>query len=170
METLRRFYHHNAWANRRVFAIARAQHATLLAEAAQGTTGSIEATLKHLVGVEAVYFAMIQGQDLRTLEQRDAFYAHDLDWFRTAVDTLGERYQELLAHIDAGTLERALVVPWLKARLTVHDGLMQVLVHSAQHRAQVFSALGARGYPVPDLDYVEMLVEVEGTIEDNQPG
>jgi hypothetical protein len=38
--------------------------------------------------------------------------------------------------------------------LTKHDGLLQVLSHSAQHRAQVFSVLGQRGIDVPDLDYV----------------
>jgi uncharacterized damage-inducible protein DinB len=43
--------------------------------------------------------------------------------------------------------------------MTVHDGLIQVVGHSAQHRAQVLSVLGQHGVEVPDLDYVLMLRE-----------
>ncbi|MGH2457769.1 MAG: DinB family protein [Chloroflexota bacterium] len=55
-----------------------------------------------------------------------------------------------------------LSVPWIKAPLTARDGLLQVLTHSGQHRAQVFSVLGARGIDVPGLDYVMMLEETKG--------
>jgi hypothetical protein len=51
----------------------------------------------------------------------------------------------------------ALHVPWFDFVLTKRDGLLQVLSHSAQHRAQVFSALGERGVDVPGLDYVEYI-------------
>jgi uncharacterized damage-inducible protein DinB len=39
------------------------------------------------------------------------------------------------------------------------EGLIQVLTHSAQHRAQVLSTLGERGRQVPDMDYVVMRLE-----------
>jgi uncharacterized damage-inducible protein DinB len=35
-------------------------------------------------------------------------------------------------------------------------------MHSAHHRAQLLSWLGARGKTVPDLDYVLMLAEERG--------
>lgn len=39
------------------------------------------------------------------------------------------------------------------------DGLIQVISHSSQHRAQIRSVLGQHGVQVPDLDYVLMLRE-----------
>jgi uncharacterized damage-inducible protein DinB len=43
--------------------------------------------------------------------------------------------------------------------VTVRDGLLQVLSHSAQHRSQVLSWLSSQGVETPDLDYVLMLQE-----------
>ncbi len=50
--------------------------------------------------------------------------------------------------------DEPLHVPWFDFPLTRHDGFLQVVSHSAQHRAQVFSVLGERRQQVPDLDYV----------------
>jgi hypothetical protein len=50
----------------------------------------------------------------------------------------------------------------VKVPVTARDGLLQVLTHSSQHRAQVLSWLSAQGVPTPDLDYVVMLVQQRG--------
>ena len=85
---------------------------------------------------------------------REAYFAQDLSWFAGRSAWVGDEYQELLKNANEDFLTASLPVPWFDFALTKHDGLLQVLSHSAQHRAQVFSVLGERGIKVPDLDYV----------------
>jgi len=158
MSILADFYRYNAWANARVFAACAGQDAAALRQDAGGTLGSIEQTLKHLVGVEDVYLLMLQGQAPGQGEEREAYVAHDLAWFAQRTAQIGAGYQRLLAAQSEALLERALVVPWFDVPLTSRDGLLQVLSHSAQHRAQVLSTLGAQGVETPNIDYVFMVI------------
>ncbi|HKB47184.1 MAG TPA: DinB family protein [Ktedonobacterales bacterium] len=155
MRTLRDLYAYNAWANVRVFAACRDADGAQLAAAAPGTFGSIHETLTHMVGVENAYLHMLRGETpAAAMGPREEYYAHDLAWFAERSARLGEQYQELLASAAESFYDEPLHVPWFDFPLTRHDGLLQVLSHSAQHRAQVFSVLGERRQQVPDLDYV----------------
>lgn len=159
MQTLQQLFHYNTWANRRVFEVTATLEPSLLAQDARGTLGTIAGTLKHQIGVEDVYLTLIQGGELDAASSQEAYMAHDLAWFRTRAAELGAGYLTFLATADEVALERPLTVPWIATPLTVRDGLLQVVQHSAQHRAQVFSTLGDRGQEVPYLDYVVMLAE-----------
>lgn len=154
MRTLTDLYAYNAWANDQVFAVCRSVDQARLDENAPGTFGTISETLKHMAQVEMVYFLMLQDKPLPTGEARDEFFGHDLAWFAQTLARVGREYLELLANADDEYYSQPLHVPWFDFALTKHDGLLQVLSHSAQHRAQVFSVLGQRGVEVPDLDYV----------------
>lgn len=155
MRTLADLYAYNAWANDQVFAACREVAQSRLDDDAPGTFGSIAETLKHLAQVELVYLLMLRDQPLpATQEARDEFFAHDLAWFAATLARAGQGYLDLLASADDAFYDQPLHVPWFDFALTKHDGLLQVLSHSAQHRAQVFSVLGQRGIEVPDLDYV----------------
>ncbi|HEX6798333.1 MAG TPA: DinB family protein [Ktedonobacterales bacterium] len=155
MRTLSDLYAYNAWANEKVFAVCRDVDQARLDENAPGTFGSITETLKHMAQVEMVYFLMLRDQPLpASQEARDEFFAHDLTWFAETLAHVGQGYIALLANADDAYYGQPLHVPWFDFALTKHDGLLQVLSHSAQHRAQVFSVLGQRGVEVPDLDYV----------------
>ena len=81
----------------------------------------------------------------------------NLGWFAGASAQLAKEYTTILRGADSAFLDDELRVPWFDFRLTKHDGLLQVLSHSALHRAQVFSVLGQRGVEVPDLDYVDFV-------------
>jgi uncharacterized damage-inducible protein DinB len=152
--TLADLYAYNAWANAQVFALCRAVDQAQLDEQAPGTYGTLTETLKHLAQVEAVYALLLQDKPLASQEPRDQFFAHDLAWFTDLMVRVGWQYTELLANASDAFYEEPLGVPWFDFALTKHDGLLQVLSHSAHHRAQVFSVLGQRGIDVPDLDYV----------------
>ena len=154
VRALRDLYAYNAWANAQVFAACRDLDEARLQVPAPGTFDSIAATLSHLVGVEDAYLYMLRGESPERMGPRDAYHAHDLPWFAARAAQLGGEYDALLAGADAAFYGLALDVPWFDFSLTRHDGLLQVLSHSAQHRAQVFSVLGQRGHEVPDLDYV----------------
>jgi uncharacterized damage-inducible protein DinB len=150
-------YRYNAWANARVFeACATVDTGTLL-EDARGTLGTIDETLKHMVGVEDVYLAMIRGHAPASGGAREEYFAHDIAWFAERATKLGDGYLDLLSGEGDALLERPLTVPWFTFPLTARDGLLQVLSHSAQHRSQVLSTLGARGVKTPDIDYVFMV-------------
>ena len=158
MKTLLQLVRCNTWSNRCVFDLCDTVAPALLRETDQGSVGSIEETLKHLIGVEDSYLAMLRGEDLtRGFASREAYEAQELTWFRDRSTDLGEGYLALLADRDEAWLSSPLRVPWFDFPMTMRDGLLQALSHSAQHRAQVLSVLGAEGVPVPDVDYVIML-------------
>ena len=156
---IRRLYHHNAWANARVFEVCLGLPAALLDEEARGTSGTIARTLKHLVAVEDVYLAMLRAGGPEAVGSMEEYLAHDVAWFAGRSAELGEAYLAWLAACDRPALERDLQIPWFDFPVTGEEGLLQVLSHSSQHRAQVLSVLGARGISVPELDYVLMLAE-----------
>jgi uncharacterized damage-inducible protein DinB len=72
---------------------------------------------------------------------------------------MADGYDRTIAGADPGFLSGTVRFPWMTFEMTRHDALMQALMHSIHHRAQAFSALGARGFEVPDLDYPFMLRE-----------
>ena len=159
MRTLQLMFSHNDWANQRVWDVLSHLDGSVLGDDAKGTVGSIEQTVKHLVGVEEVYLQRIQGHDLSASGTQEEYFAHDLPWFRRRASTLGQSYAVFLAGADEQLLELPLVIPWIPVPLTVREGLIQVLTHSAQHRAQILSTLGERGQEVPYVDYVVMRTE-----------
>jgi uncharacterized damage-inducible protein DinB len=161
MDSLQALYAYNTWANARVFAVCGGLDQTQLEERAPGTFGSIEGTLKHLVSVEDAYARMLRDETPAGTGQREAYFAHDVAWFAERAAWLGGEYAQLLAGAQPTFYDEPLLVPWFDFRLTKDDGLLQVLSHSAQHRAQVFSVLGERGLEVPDLDYV-LFVQSKG--------
>lgn len=156
MRTLENLYAYNAWANAQVFAVCRVVDEQWLEEQAPGTYGTILDTLRHLVEVEDVYARMLSGGSMENVETRED---HDLGWLADWVARLGQQYAEMVAGAGESFYDEDLNVPWFDFHLTKHDGLLQVLSHSAQHRAQVLSMLGARGLKVPDLDYVLFVEE-----------
>lgn len=152
--TLQDLYAYNTWANEQVFDVCRGIDQAQMDAAAPGTVGSITQTLAHMMGVEAAYILMLRGEmDALSRMREEARSLTFRDWAQRAAQ-LGQEYGALLESADAAFLDQPLRVPWFDFALTKHDGLLQVLEHSAQHRAQVFSVLGERGVKVPDLDFV----------------
>ncbi len=154
VRTLRDLYAYNAWANAQVFGVCRDIDQAQMEAEAPGTFGTIAETLKHLVGVEDVYLLMLRTGSLDTAFSREEYFDHDLAWFAERSSQLGEKYAALLESAEPAFYDEPFKVPWFDFALTRHDGLLQVLSHSAQHRAQVLSVLGEREVKVPDVDFV----------------
>ena len=162
MQELIDLYRHNAWANERVFAVAQDAEARLLEADAPGTRGTVKGTLGHLARVEYLYLTMIEGKPRESVESPDDYAAHDLAWMRRHLHDIGEGFVRAIESATPETFARRLEIPVLNFPVTARDGLLQVLTHSSQHRAQVLSWLSAQGVPTPDLDYVLMLGEQRG--------
>ena len=163
MQELRALFDYNAWANGKVFGLTLDLDPGRVEARAPGTRDSVGGTLRHLARVEYAYLSMIEQRPPESIEPPEAYEAHDLAWFRAHMEDLGAAYQALVASMPAAQLDRALRIPWFDFPLTVRDGLLQVLSHSAQHRSQALSWLSAQGVPTPDLDYVLMVGERSAT-------
>ena len=159
MQELIDLYRHNAWANDRVFALAQDVDARLLEAEAPGTRGTVKGTLTHLARVEDLYLAMIEGKPRASVASYEDYEAHDLAWMRRHLQAIAEGFVHAIESATPETLARRLDLPVLRYPVTARDGLLQVLTHSSQHRAQVLSWLSAQGVATPDLDYVLMLDE-----------
>ena len=163
MQTLPRMARYNTWANQRVFDACAAIATEQLSEEAKGTYGTVGETLAHMVEVEEIYLLMLRGDDVSQVTNDDSHMTHDSAWFASRSRELGDGYRETLEEKDEAWLGETFIVPWFGFPLTRRDGLLQVWLHSAQHRAQVLSALGSHGIEVPDVDYIYMLsLEHEG--------
>jgi uncharacterized damage-inducible protein DinB len=162
MRTLLDLYAYNAWSNALVFATCRDTDRSRLEERAPGTFGTIESTLKHLVGVEDAYALMLRDISPEGRGSIDDYLKRDLSWFEQRSAELGEEYRTLLTNASDAFYDEPLTVPWFDFSLTKHDGLLQVATHSAQHRAQVLSTLGDRGISVPNLDFVVFVQDSRG--------
>lgn len=67
-----------------------------------------------------------------------------------------------LAYVDGlttGELERRLAIQWLEIEVTVREALLQVIVHSIEHRADVSTVLTRNGATAPALDLVFWIAE-----------
>jgi uncharacterized damage-inducible protein DinB len=162
MQELIDLYRHNVWANERVFALAETVEARLLEADAPGTRGTVKGTLAHLARVEYLYLTMIEGKPRESVESYEAYGAHDLAWMRRHLHASSEGFVRAIESATPEAFARRLDIPVLPFPVTARDGLLQVLTHSSQHRAQVLSWLSAQGVPTPDLDYVLMLGEQRG--------
>lgn len=82
MRTLLKLFEHNGWANGRTFDLCQQAANDLFTDAEKGTRGTLDETIKHMVGVEEVYLAMVQGEDVsQDLADRDQYFARDRSWF-----------------------------------------------------------------------------------------
>ena len=169
MDTLGEFFRYNHWANARVFKVCERADAALLEMDAGGTNGTVLSTLAHMVSVSEAFAAIIapvaagpgSAPDLLVTPGglAEGYFDHELSWYGEREAYLDAFFTGLVAGGDVQRLQTSVEVPWLGFEIPVQQALMQVLVHCGHHRSQVFSALGAQGVKVPDLDYIVMLAK-----------
>ena len=159
MQDLIDLYRHNAWANEQVFELVLEAEPRLQEAEAPGTRDTVKGTLAHLARVEYLYLTMIEGKPRSSVESYEAYAARGLGWMRQHLQQLNGRFIGFIDSASAANLARPLELPTFNFPITARDGLLQVLTHSSQHRAQVLSWLSAQGVATPDLDYVLMLRE-----------
>jgi uncharacterized damage-inducible protein DinB len=144
MDLVRGIIRHNSWATGRLIEHLHSLPPETLQLSAEGTYGSIGATLSHLVRAEGAYLARLTGET----PHPGPATQRDLADVGAEAGRLAHRWEELLkAGIDPATS-----VTTMRGTQTAGAIQAQAINHAAEHRAHVCTVLGAHGLQVPALD------------------
>ncbi|MFN8507634.1 MAG: DinB family protein [Dehalococcoidia bacterium] len=151
-------FRHSGWANRALLAACIEAGPERVAAASEGMYLPLETILRHAVRVETVYLGLLGG----TAHAEHDPETTDLSALVALQDAVTAGYGALIANLPEGGLERPVGIPWFDAGISTGDGFLQVLTHSAEHRADVAFALNRAGIETPHMDYVVWAVSERG--------
>ena len=145
-------FHHMEWADAAVWRAVR--------ETPPAASEEMRERLHHIHLVVPVWLDVCQGRAPRPRPLSDFETLDDLErWARPLYGQL----REYAAGLGEAQLDEVLELPWreeLAAKLgTVHptrrrDALMQLILHSQHHRAQITTRLRQLGRTPPVVDYI----------------
>jgi uncharacterized damage-inducible protein DinB len=140
MDVLTRLLAHNHWANARVLSAC-------VSAPADVTAPMIE-RLNHLARLERMVGAAIK-QEAWAWERAETIgdLAH-------LIDRTGRELEMASCGLDAGDLARTFQLGRFPSPLTCEEGLLHVVSHSGQHRAEVAWDLARAGVDTGNLDFV----------------
>lgn len=146
-------YRYNGWAHDQVMGVAEQLDPTQLRGPVEGMYGSILDTAAHMLGVEENFLLLVSGKEAKYPDKPDVRTIRH----RLAANSLG--FEDFVANLTSEDLTRRFVVPWFKREFTVEDGLLQAIVHSTEHRADLCGALTRAGLKTPPIDYIAWAIE-----------
>lgn len=139
-------FQHQAWADAAILQAVRTTP-----EAAKDE--KIRATLHHMVMVQRAFLSLFLQRTFDIQKEMQAPESLD-DLERLFRDTHDEEVSSVSALREAD-LTRVVEMPWIEgARPSLAQALMQVVMHSQNHRGQCLSRLRAIGGAPPTLDFV----------------
>jgi uncharacterized damage-inducible protein DinB len=143
---------HHSWATQRFLDVADGLTAEQLASSVPGTYGSILDTLRHIVGADASYLALLSGNrvprfseeeeaTLTIADMREATRRHERVWPQVLGPEL-DAAEPVIRHRDDGSTS------------TAPRGIRiaQALQHGTDHRSQIATALTNLGIEPPESD------------------
>jgi uncharacterized damage-inducible protein DinB len=145
---LEHLFRHNRWANRRILEACRGLSPDQLATEVEGTYGSLDATLLHLVRAEVGYVHRLTGEP--RLLAREAPNP-GLDRLLELLDRTGTTLEEVAAGLDPS---RIIEIVTEEGNLSVPAFvvLLQAINHATDHRSQVATILTQLGVTPPEVD------------------
>jgi uncharacterized damage-inducible protein DinB len=158
VQSFNRLFQHDLWANERILRCCQQLSSEQLTTPVEAMFGPIAETFSHLLGVEEAYLELMGGPEHPDTPARGA---KDLESIKQRLPVIGAQYDTFTRSLDDGMLEREFSIPWFKRDLSVADGLLQVIVHSTEHRADLAAALTRLGIKTPPLDYVFFVLGLE---------
>ncbi|MGB8261654.1 MAG: DinB family protein [Terracidiphilus sp.] len=138
-------FRHQAWADAALLSAVRSRPESL-------ADASLLKTLHHVVMVQRFFLSRFQGRDFDMARetQPPADFAALVALFRST-------HPEELAFVDGLTeadLERRFDLSFLQSQPTVAEGLIQVAMHSQNHRGQCLTRLRELDAKPPTLDFI----------------
>jgi uncharacterized damage-inducible protein DinB len=140
---------HHVWATLRLIDACAALPPDQLASGVPGTYGSVVDTLRHLVGADCSYLALLSAGAVPEIDEDEL----DLAGLRAAMEANGPAWAALAAQDldpDAVVVRRRDDGSESHAPLGIR--LAQALHHGSDHRSQVCTALTALGIEPPEID------------------
>lgn len=140
---------HHAWATLRLIDACAPLRPDQLASSVPGTYGSILDTLRHLVGADRSYLAVLSPDVVPEIDEAEL----DLPGLRATMQANGPSWAALVARSldpDAVVVRRRDDGSESHAPLGIR--LAQALHHGSDHRSQVCTALTALGIEPPEID------------------
>ncbi|TAM56762.1 MAG: damage-inducible protein DinB [Chloroflexota bacterium] len=142
-------FDHHVWATLRLIDVCLALTPEQLATTVPGTYGSILDTMRHLVGADRSYLALLSGdrmeridEDASGLAELRTVMAEDGPLWTEVVQGDGDAERIVVRHRDDGSESAA----------PLGIRLVQVVQHGTDHRSQICTALTTLGIEPPEID------------------
>lgn len=142
------------WAMERLFRqLMKSTETELGVESFAGARSPLE-TLRHMVQAESMWLAGITetGNDGRSAVPTES--VADIQAYRAGVS---ERFERYLANLPEGELERQFGMTFpngMAVRPPVYQALLQLAMHSAQHRSALTLMVTGLGHSPRELDFL----------------
>lgn len=152
-DLVREIYRYNAWANRRVFDVAKTLPPEEYHRDLRSSFGGIHGTLAHIVGAERLWLSRWLGAPVTLLGPAD--FSALTDVLRTWEEVEAEQRAYLQGLTDAG-LDASVTVKASSGGAYVHtlrETLLHTVEHSSYHRGQVITLLRQLGHRPPGPSY-----------------
>ena len=140
---------HHVWATLQIIDACSGLTEEQLATTVPGTYGSILDTLRHTVGADVSYLALLSGGAVEAIDEESL----DLPAMRTAMEALGPVWTSLLAQdLDPEAMVVRHRDDGSESGAPLGVRLAQALHHGTDHRSQVCTALTSLGIEPPEID------------------
>jgi uncharacterized damage-inducible protein DinB len=144
-----RLFGHNTWADLTLLEFCEGLSAAQLDATAIGTYGSIRATLAHFIYSEVDYVNLATGKWPPVIPPEDRFEGFAV--LKEGVRWAGDELRQLAIAARADTIVRVERPEEPVYEYPLASFLVQVLHHSAEHRAQIATILTQVGLEPPNL-------------------
>jgi uncharacterized damage-inducible protein DinB len=155
-------FDHHAWATLRLIDACVALPPDQLATTVPGTYGSILDTLRHLVGSDASYLALLNGGQTEAVDE-DTMGLPEL---RSVMERDGDGWASLVAgEVDPEAMVVRHRANGSESHAPLGLRLIQVLAHGTDHRSQISTALTTLGLTPPAIDLFDYAREHDRIVE-----
>ncbi len=154
---------YNRWVNDRVYDLCADLTTEDYLQDRKIFFGSIHNTLNHILLVDMLWLARLQGDEASSIHSLDQILYHDFDELRSEHADHDNKVIEFTGALKADVLNKKIKYCRMNGRPgeeTAHDILWTMFNHQTHHRGQVHAMLsqsGIKNSDLPDLDVVDFL-------------
>ena len=164
VQTMAKF---NAWANERIYGVCADLSDEDYRMDRQVFFGSIHHTLNHLLVVDRLWLARMNGDEDESIKSLADIIYQDFDELRSARVTEDRILAEFTDALDDATLEKTIQYRRMSGEdceNTLNEVLITLFNHQTHHRGQVHAMLtqsGIESSQMPDIDVIDYLQVAE---------